>query len=315
MPHLEAALKFYQPAGYRTQTSNALILLGRVYRDKGEYAVAMKHFPSNWNWRSSQATRRDRRRLTPASASFWETTRSCTPRPSHISRKLSDQQVDRRRATPWDGSGQSRGVAVGVREIDEAKAALNEAYAIAAGPEAAGSSPNSHTWYDWRVDGLSLGHRVEATTRATAALNLAERDYKDTALQAKQTLALAEAISGAPKKAVALVQEAVDAARESNFPGSCRQHCSPRPSSHCRRRRAGRARRRAGGTEGVRSAAQLESEWRAWLVSVRSMRLEGDSATAYDYAVRAETSRAALQARWGEDTYRGTCGGPTFNSV
>ena len=32
------------------------------------------------------------------------------------------------------------------------------------------------------------------------------------------------------------------------------------------------------------SAAQLESEWRAWLVSARSMRLEGDSSTAYDYA-------------------------------
>ena len=53
------------------------------------------------------------------------------------------------------------------------------------------------------------------------------------------------------------------------------------------------------------SAAQLESEWRAWLVSARSMRLEGDSSTAYDYAVRAEASRAALQARWGEDNYRG----------
>ena len=42
--HLQAALAFYQRAGYRTETSNALILLGRVYRDKGEYAVAMKTF-------------------------------------------------------------------------------------------------------------------------------------------------------------------------------------------------------------------------------------------------------------------------------
>jgi hypothetical protein len=53
------------------------------------------------------------------------------------------------------------------------------------------------------------------------------------------------------------------------------------------------------------SAAQLESEWRAWLVSARSMRFEGDSSSAYDYAVRAESSRAALEARWGEDNYRG----------
>jgi hypothetical protein len=40
-------------------------------------------------------------------------------------------------------------------------------------------------------------------------------------------------------------------------------------------------------------------------VSARSMRLEGDASTAYGYAVRAEAGRAALQARWGDDTYRG----------
>jgi hypothetical protein len=32
--------------------------------------------------------------------------------------------------------------------------------------------------------------------------------------------------------------------------------------------------------------------------------LEGDSSTAYDYATRAESGRAALQARWGEDYRR-----------
>jgi hypothetical protein len=52
------------------------------------------------------------------------------------------------------------------------------------------------------------------------------------------------------------------------------------------------------------SSAQRESEWRAWLLSARSMRLEGDRSIAYDYAVRAEAARAALEARWGEDNYR-----------
>jgi len=53
------------------------------------------------------------------------------------------------------------------------------------------------------------------------------------------------------------------------------------------------------------SAVQLESEWRAWLVSAKSVLLEGDRSTAYEYETRAESSRAALQARWGEDNYRG----------
>jgi hypothetical protein len=53
------------------------------------------------------------------------------------------------------------------------------------------------------------------------------------------------------------------------------------------------------------SAVQLESEWRAWLVSAKSALLEGDRPTAYDYATRADSSRAALQARWGDENYQG----------
>jgi hypothetical protein len=53
---------------------------------------------------------------------------------------------------------------------------------------------------------LSRGDRVHARTRATAALSLAEPDYKDTALQARQTLALTLAGPGAPKTTVTLVE-------------------------------------------------------------------------------------------------------------
>ena len=40
-------------------------------------------------------------------------------------------------------------------------------------------------------------------------------------------------------------------------------------------------------------------------MSARAKLLEGDGSTAYDYATRAESSRAALKARWGEENYRG----------
>jgi hypothetical protein len=40
-------------------------------------------------------------------------------------------------------------------------------------------------------------------------------------------------------------------------------------------------------------------------VAARSVRLRGDRVVAYEYAVRAETGRAALQARWGEEHYHG----------
>ena len=305
--HLEAALKFYQPAGYRTETSNALILLGRAYRDKGEYAVAMKAFSEQLELAKQSG---DPARLAATHTSIGvllgdhqELYAEALPYFEESYRI--NKSIGARVTMGWDQVNRAVSLSA-LGRYDEAKAALNEAYAIAAGPEAGFKSQLAYVDLIGAQMALSLGHRVEATTRATAALKLAERDYKDTALQAKQTLALTEAISGAPKKAVALVQEAVDAARELKLP---RLLSTALLASAEVRIAGGDARGALADAQAAQkvfaSAAQLESEWRAWLVSARSMRLEGDSATAYDYAVRAETSRAALQARWGEDNYRG----------
>jgi hypothetical protein len=104
---------------------------------------------------------------------------------------------------------------------------------------------------------------------------------------------------------VALVDEALDAARELKLP---RLLSTALLASAEVRIGGGDARRALADAQAAQklfaAAAQLESEWRAWLVAARSMQLEGDSSIAYDYAVRAETGRAALQTRWGEDNYR-----------
>ena len=153
---------------------------------------------------------------------------------------------------------------------------------------------------------LSRDNRAEATTRAKAALTLAEPDYPDTALEAKQTLALIAAMSGATTKAVALAAEAVTAARELKIPRLISTALLTSADVHLACDDAPAAVTDALAAQKLfAGAAQLESEWRAWLVAARAMQLEGDSAMAYDYAVRAEAARAALQARWGEDNYRG----------
>ena len=199
---------------------------------------------------------------------------------------------------------------------EEARAALDEARSIAAEPEAGFKSQLAFVEVIGAQMAFSLGKTAEATTRATAALKLAERDYQDTALQARQTLALAQAISGAANKATPLVEEAVGAARELKLP---RLLSTALLASAEVRVAGGDARGALADAQAAQkmfaAAGQLESEWRAWLVSARSMLLEGDSSTAYDYATRAESGRAALQARWGDDNYGDTCGGLTLKSA
>ena len=187
----------------------------------------------------------------------------------------------------------------------EARAALDEARAIAAGPDAGFKAQLAYVESIDAQMALSQGKRGDAMTQATAALTLAEHDFKDTALQARQTLALTQATSGSPKQAMALVEQAVGAARELKLP---RLLSSALLASAEVRISSGDVRGALADAQAAQamfaSAAQLESGWRAWLVSARAVMLEGDSATAYDYATRAESGRAALQARWGDD-YRG----------
>ena len=252
--HLESALKFYQPAGYRTETSNALILLGRVYRDKGEYAVAMKAFSEQLELAKQSG---DPARLAATHSSIGvllgdnqELYAEALP---YFDGELSDQQVARRTRQHGMGSGQSRGVAVGVREVRRSQGRSRRSLCHR---RRAGSGIQVPT----RIRGLigaqmalSLGDRVEATTRATAALKLAERDYKDTALQAKQTLALiagdfrrAEK-GGGPCRGSRGRGQGVETSPAAVDSAARLGRSSPR-----RRRRTGRARRCAGGTEGVR---------------------------------------------------------------
>jgi tetratricopeptide (TPR) repeat protein/predicted Ser/Thr protein kinase len=305
--HLEAALKFFQPGGYRTETSNALILLGRAYRDKGEYAVAMKAFSEQLELAKQSG---DPARLAATHSS--------------IGVLLGDNQEIYPEALPHFDESYRINASLGARvamgwdqvnraatlwqlgRYEEAKVALDEAHSIAAGPDAGFKSQLAYVEMTGAQMALSLGNRAEATTRATAALTLAERDYKDTALQARQTLALIQAMSGASKQATTLVEEAVGAARELKLP---RLLSTALLASADVRVTAGDARGALADAQAAQkmfaSAGQLESEWRAWLVSARSVLLEGNSSTAYDYATRAESGRAALQARWGEDNYRG----------
>jgi eukaryotic-like serine/threonine-protein kinase len=305
--HLEAALRFYQPAGYRTETSNALILLGRVYRDKGDYAVAMKAFSEQLALAKQSG---DSARLAATHSSIGvllgdnqELYAEALP---HFAESYRiNTSLGARVSMGWDQANRAASLSA-LGRFDEAKAALDEARAIAAGPEAGFKSQLAYVDLVGAQMALSLDHREEAAARATAALRLAGRDYKDTALQARQTLALTEASSGAPTKAVALVEEAVSAARESKLP----RLLSTALLASAEVRLAGGDGRGAladaqAAQKAFAAAAQLESEWRAWLVSARSMRLAGDGSTAREYAVRAEAGRAALQARWGDDTYRG----------
>jgi tetratricopeptide (TPR) repeat protein len=305
--HLESALKFFQPAGYRREMSNALILLGRAYRDKGEYAVAMKAFSEQLELAKQSgdparvaATHSSIGVLLGDNQEFYPEALPHFEESYRINKSLGA-----RVGMGWDQANRAAALWP-LGRYEEARAALDEAHTIAAEPDAGFKSQLAYVESIGAQMALSLGKRAEATTRATAALTLAEPDYKDTALQARQTLALTQAMSGPSKQATALVEAAVGTARELKLP---RLLSTALLASAEVRIAGGDGRGALADAQAAQkmfaTAAQLESEWRAWLVAARSILLEGDRSTAHDYATRAESGRAALQARWGDDNYKG----------
>ena len=198
--NFEAALKFYQPGGYRTETSNALILLGRAHVDKGEYAIAMKAFSAQLE----------------LAKQFGDLARMAATN-SSIAVLLGDNQEIYPQALPYLDESYRINKALGARvamgwdlanrastlwmlgRYDEARAALGEARAIAADPEAGFNSQLAYVELIGAQMAHSLGKRADAAAQAQAALKLAATDYPDVSLQARQTLALGQAAAGAPK--------------------------------------------------------------------------------------------------------------------
>jgi tetratricopeptide (TPR) repeat protein len=303
--HLEAARKFFQPAGYNKETSNALILLGRAYRDKGNYDVAMKAFSEQLELAKLSD---DPGRLAATHSSIGvllgvNQERYAEALPHFDESYRINKSLGARVGMGFDQTNRAAALWP-LGRYEDAKVALDEAQSIAAVPEAGFNSVMASVELTRAQMLLSLGQRAEAIKRATAALKLAGQDYKDVMLQSKQTIA--QAISGQSKQAAGLNEEAVAAARELKLP---RLLSSALLTSAEIRIAAGDTKGALADAQAAQamfaSAEQLESEWRAWVVSARSVLLAGDKSTAYDYATRAESRRAALESRWGEDNYRG----------
>ena len=304
--HLESALKFFQPAGYRRETSNALILLGRAYRDKGEYAVAMKAFSEQLELAKQFG---DPARLAATHSSIGVllgSNQEIYPEalPHFDESYRINKSIGARVGMGWDQANRAATLWQ-LGRYEEAGTALDEAHSIAAEPAAGFRSQLAYVESIGAQMALSQGKLATATTRATAAFKLAKDDYKDTALQARQTLALTQAMSGAPKKATVLVDEVVSAAREIKLP---RLLSMALLASAEVRLAGGDGRGALADAQAAQtmfaSGLELESQWRAWLLSARSMLLAGDKSAASGYAARAESGRAALEARWGSDSYR-----------
>jgi tetratricopeptide (TPR) repeat protein len=186
----------------------------------------------------------------------------------------------------------------------EARAALDQAFSIANRPET--SYKSLLAWVNLAESQMALSQKrlPEAKAKGQEALSLAGAQYKEVALQATHTIALSQALSGLPRPAKKMCEDAVATAKEVNSPRLLSSALLALAEVLLLGNDAQGALAAALQSQAMfASGGQQDSEWRALLIAALASQLAGNSSATQDYASRAASQRAGLQSRWGAESY------------
>ena len=304
VPFIEQALTFYQAGNYRQETSLALTLLGRANRLKGDHDAALRAF--------EQQVQLARQVNNPAQVALshagigtvlsqqerYHEALSHFEESYTISQSLSDERnmgyyLTDRGNMMWQ-----------LGRYEEARTALDKASAIAAQSRGGYNALLAQVNLYRAEMALSERHFPEAKAKSQQALALAGTQYKDVVVQAKCTLGLAQAFSGAAREGRLLCDEAVEMAARSGDPWLLSKALLALAWVMLE----------SGDTQGALTTAiraqesfarkgQQDSQWRAWLIAARASRKMGDETKAREYASHANTLLLNLQQKWGTEVY------------
>jgi serine/threonine protein kinase/tetratricopeptide (TPR) repeat protein len=305
IPLLEEARKFYQASGYRKEASSALLLLGRAYRDKGDYEVAINTFEQTLEL----ATELGDSALMAASHSSIAILRGEKQEryPEALSHLDESYRINESLGAKKDmGYDQmNRGAFLWqLGRYEEARAALALAFSIANQPEA--SFKAVLAWVHLTNAQMALSERrfAETKDKGQQALTLAGTEIADVAIQAKHSIGLAQALSGAPQVGRTLCEEAVGRARETKSPQLLSSALLALSEVLLLANDARGALATAAEAQAMfAKSGQQDSEWRALLIAARASQLAGNRSAMQDYATRADGLCTGLQQKWGQAAY------------
>jgi tetratricopeptide (TPR) repeat protein/predicted Ser/Thr protein kinase len=302
----QQALKFFEPSGYRKETLNGLIILGRAYRDKGDdYERARKTFEQQLEVaRQLNAPAQTAASLSSLALLVGLHQERYAEALPYLDESLKiNRSIGAKVGIGWDQMNRSA-LLWQMGRYEEATAALDEAYSIANRPEARFKSQLAWVELTRAQVALSQQHFAEAREKALVSAGIAGTQYEDIELFSKATTALALALSGSGASARRPAEEALAMARKLNGIRDVSTVMLNLAEVLLLTGDAQGALANAVQAQSIFAAAgQTDSEWRALLIAARASQKAGNASAAVDYAVRADKQRAALQSKWGNDVY------------
>lgn len=305
---IEKALTFYKEAGYPKETSTALIELANAHSDKGEDQIAMQTFEQLLG-----SDLGDLAQLATAHSSLGVLLGMGQERyPQGLVHLDESYRVNTLRGSRSHAAYNQMNRAHLLWQLGrykEATDALQSASAIA--DQSGQADPSLRILLALvRLENcqlaLSEGRFSDAKSEGQHVLQLSGKQYTGISINAKFSMGLAEALSGAPQTAKLLCQEAVAMAKESRLPQLISSAQLALAEVLVLARDPEGALRAALEAQPLYArSGQQDSEWRALLMAARASQLAGDNSNAQTYASRAETLCEGLRERWGADPYEG----------
>ena len=304
--YIERAIVFYQQRGYRKWLSLTLPILGRSYRDRGDYEAALKTFEEQLKLGEQLGDQFEvglvdidignvlsyKEQYPEALGRFDESYRIFKSLKAEVYMAYA---AENRASVLWR-----------LGRSEEGRAALNEAASFAERAE----HPED-TYKQLLADihltnsllELSDWHLRESKTKA---LKLADSEYPAVAIQAKHTLALAQARAGVTRGTKLLCQEAIDMAAGTADPQLLSGALLASAEALLYSGEAQPALEAAlRAQESFARYGKSDSEWRAWLIAAQASQRLGNQTAAHEYSSYAVARLSDLEQKWGSKAYNG----------
>jgi serine/threonine protein kinase/Tfp pilus assembly protein PilF len=305
LSYIKQALPFYRKGGYRKALSQSLIVLGRIYRDEGDYEAALRTFNELLKLGEETGDQSQMALSHEGIGTVLELQEQYSEAFRHFDENYKINTSLNAKVFVEYAALNRANVLWQIGSYQEAKAALDEVSSMARGPEVSDKLLSYIFMITGRLQ-LSLRQFAECKTNSQQALNLAGKEYKDIAVQAKYTLGLAQTRSGAPREGLLLCKDAVNLANVAGDPqllSSARLACAEATLE-----RGGAQSAFVMASQAQESFARFgrqESEWRAWLIAARASQKLGNAATTIEYASHASDGVTQLEQKWGSQVYNG----------
>lgn len=304
--YAQQALAFYQQGGYGTQILLAYIFLGRASAEIGDYDAAEKHFQELLQTAAKVGDTRFVAIAHEGLGLLYLRTDRLAEAMAHLEEEYKTAKAIDAKVILGNAAVNSGAVLWRLGRYEDASIKLAEAHALA---QPAEGEPIKDLLADVTLAtaDMALSQRKfsEAIDKAQKAISIAGTQYKVTAVRARATLCLAEALSGKTAAGRKHCDEAVELAQTLRNPLPLSQALLA--SAECALAAGDPQAALNAATEAQQRFAaskQHEHEWRAYAILARAAEKLGDKDKARQMASEATRILSTLEQTFGGNNYR-----------